>query len=107
MIIQGTAQRTTRAEDEAYFASRPRGSQLAAWASEQSSVLQNREQLEAAFIETEKHFGDDAIPCPEHWGGWRVIPTRIEFWQGRPSRLHDRFVYEKQGADWQIFRLAP
>ncbi|HRF87656.1 MAG: pyridoxamine 5'-phosphate oxidase [Cellvibrionales bacterium] len=107
VIIQGTAQRTTRAEDEAYFSSRPRGSQLAAWASEQSSVLQNREQLEAAFADMENRFGDGRIPCPEHWGGWRVIPARIEFWQGRPSRLHDRFVYEKQGNAWRVFRLAP
>ncbi len=84
-----------------------RGSQLAAWASEQSSVLQNREQLEAAVTDMEKRFGDGTIPCPEYWGGWCVIPTRIEFWQGRPSRLHDRFVYEKQGNDWLIFRLAP
>ncbi len=107
VIIQGTAQRTTRAEDEAYFASRPRGSQLAAWASEQSSVLQNREQLEATFADMENRFGDSVIPCPEHWGGWRVMPARIEFWQGRPSRLHDRFVYEKQDNAWHIFRLAP
>ncbi len=107
VIIQGTAQRTTRAEDEAYFSSRPRGSQLAAWASAQSSALENREQLEMAFTEMEKRFGDGNIPCPDNWGGWRVIPSRIEFWQGRPSRLHDRFVYEKQARDWRITRLAP
>lgn len=107
VIIQGTAQRTTRAEDEAYFASRPRASQLAAWASAQSHALSNREQLENGYAEIEKRFGDTAIPCPDNWGGWRVIPTRIEFWQGRPCRLHDRFVYEQLGNRWQIQRLAP
>ncbi len=106
-IIQGTVQRTTRTEDEAYFASRPRASQLAAWASAQSHALSNREQLENGYAEIEKRFGDAVIPCPENWGGWRVIPTRIEFWQGRPCRLHDRFVYEQLGNRWQIQRLAP
>ncbi|MEZ5493949.1 MAG: pyridoxamine 5'-phosphate oxidase [Pseudomonadales bacterium] len=107
VIIQGTAQRTTRAEDEAYFSSRPHGSQLAAWASTQGSLLTNREQLDAAFAAAEVRFGNGAIPCPDNWGGWRVTPSRIEFWQGRPSRLHDRLVYEKRSDNWWIFRLAP
>lgn len=107
VIIQGTAQRTERATDEAYFASRPRASQLGAWASQQSCLLHNREQLEAAFAATEARFGDDEIPCPPNWGGWRVMPQRFEFWQGRPSRLHDRFVYAAQDASWQVTRLSP
>lgn len=107
VIIQGTAVRTSRADDEAYFSSRPRTSQLAAWASAQSSALENREQLETAFADVEARFGDGAIPCPDHWGGWLVVPSRFEFWQGRPSRLHDRFVYEKHDNCWHISRLAP
>ncbi len=107
IIIQGKSARTARAADEAYFASRPRTSQLAAWASAQSSVLENREQLETAVANAEARFGHNTIPCPENWGGWLVAPSRFEFWQGRPSRLHDRFVYEKQGKGWQISRLAP
>lgn len=107
IIIQGTVQRTARADDEAYFSSRPRTSQLAAWASAQSSVLNNRAQLETTFADVAARFGDGTIPCPDHWGGWRVTPARIEFWQGRPCRLHDRFVYEKHGDRWHISRLAP
>lgn len=107
VIVSGTVQRTERATDEAYFASRPRASQLGAWASQQSRVLANREILDTAFAAETARFGDGEIPCPPNWGGWRVIPVRFEFWQGRPSRLHDRFVYEKHDEAWKISRLSP
>ncbi len=108
VIISGKVTRTDRAADEAYFASRPRASQLGAWASQQSRVLPDRESLDSAFALQEARFGDCGIPCPPNWGGWRVIPTRIEFWQGRPSRLHDRFVYEQNTyGKWEISRLSP
>ena len=107
VIISGTAERTTRAVDEAYFASRPRASQLGAWASQQSQLLDNRETLDEAFAAQVARFGDGEIPCPLDWGGWLVTPSRFEFWQGRPSRLHDRFVYEKHDDDWKISRLSP
>lgn len=107
VIIHGTAERTHRAEDEAYFASRPRASQLAARASQQSHTIDSRHALEAAFAAELAQFPEGDIPCPPNWGGWRVTPQRVEFWQGRPSRLHDRFVYEKQGNEWQLSQLAP
>lgn len=107
VIINGTVQRTSRAEDEAYFATRPRASQLGAWASQQSQPLDNRAALDTAFAVQTARFGDGAIPCPPDWGGWRVLPVRIEFWQGRPSRLHDRFVYDRHGDVWEISRLSP
>lgn len=107
VIVSGSVARTDRATDEAYFASRPRASQLGAWASQQSSVLPDRETLDSAYSTQEQRFGNDEIPCPTNWGGWRVIPTRFEFWQGRPSRLHDRLVYALQDNRWQILRLSP
>jgi pyridoxamine 5'-phosphate oxidase len=107
VIISGSVQRTERSIDESYFASRPRASQLGAWASQQSHVLDKRETLDAAFAAQVERFGDGEIPCPPDWGGWRVTPVRFEFWQGRPSRLHDRFVYAKQSDSWKISRLAP
>ena len=107
IIISGTVERTERAVDEAYFATRPRASQLGAWASQQSQLLDNRETLDEAFATQVARFGDGEIPCPLDWGGWLVTPSRFEFWQGRPSRLHDRFVYEKHNGDWKITRLAP
>jgi pyridoxamine 5'-phosphate oxidase len=107
VIISGTVERTERAIDEAYFASRPRASQLGAWASQQSRLLDNRETLDEAFAAQIERFGDGEIPCPPDWGGWCVSPKRFEFWQGRPSRLHDRFVYEKHADDWRISRLSP
>jgi pyridoxamine 5'-phosphate oxidase len=107
VIISGSVARTERTIDEAYFSSRPRASQLGAWASHQSQTLHNRESLDNAFEAQIVRFGDGEIPCPPEWGGWRVTPSRFEFWQGRPSRLHDRFVYGKQGKDWVISRLSP
>lgn len=107
VIIHGEAQRTDRTTDEAYFASRPRTSQLGAWASQQSSVVANRAGLDTAFAATVARFGEGEIPCPDNWGGWRVTPHRIEFWQGRPNRLHDRFAYEILPTGWSITRLSP
>ena len=108
VMVSGRVARTTRAMDEQYFASRPRDSQLGAWTSQQSCVLDTREALDAAFAKQVAHFGEGEIPCPPHWGGYRVLPVRFEFWQGRPNRLHDRFVYENaDGSGWQIRRLSP
>jgi pyridoxamine 5'-phosphate oxidase len=105
--VAGRVEKISRAESEAYFHSRPRGSQLGAWVSHQSEVIDARRMLEARLSELEERFADQEIPCPEHWGGYRVKPERIEFWQGRPNRLHDRFRYTPQGESWRIDRLAP
>ncbi|MDR3668614.1 MAG: pyridoxal 5'-phosphate synthase, partial [Ignavibacteriaceae bacterium] len=90
-----------------YFRIRPRESQLGAWASRQSSVLLNREELIIEYEKYEKEFEGKEIPLPQFWGGYRVIPNRIEFWQGRESRLHDRICYTKEGNEWVITRLSP
>jgi len=105
--IEGTVERVSAAESDAYFDSRPRGSQLGAWASEQSAVLPSRETLEAKYREIEKRFADQPIPRPPFWGGYRLVPHRIEFWFGRPDRLHDRLVYTREGDGWKIERLYP
>jgi pyridoxamine 5'-phosphate oxidase len=106
--VTGIVEKTSREESEAYFASRPIASQLGAWASEQSTVLPNREELERSLAEIRKRFPNENIPCPEHWGGFRVVPSTIEFWQGRQSRLHDRFRYTRdENHAWKIERLAP
>jgi len=106
--IEGAVIRATEDESDAYFASRPRGSQLGAWASEQSKVIAGRGDLDARFGELEKCYPAGAIPRPPHWGGYRVIPILFEFWQGRPDRLHDRFAYRLRDAkDWVIERLSP
>jgi pyridoxamine 5'-phosphate oxidase len=106
--ISGKAERTSREESQTYFHSRPVGSQLSAWASRQSHVLDGRRVLEARMAEMTERFGDKRIPLPPHWGGYRVKPDTIEFWQGRPNRLHDRFRYTRQtGGSWLIERLAP
>lgn len=105
--ISGVAEQVDRAESEAYFATRPRDSQLGAWASKQSSVLSGISELEQAYRDAELRFGDGEIPCPPHWGGYRVVPDEIEFWQGQPSRLHDRLVYLQTGRGWTRLRLAP
>lgn len=104
--IDGVASLVTREEVEAYFATRPRGSRLGAWASHQSREVAGREELSAAYADAEGRFPDD-VPVPEEWGGFRVQPQAIEFWQGRPGRMHDRLVYRKEGASWRTLRLAP
>jgi pyridoxamine 5'-phosphate oxidase len=108
VTIAGAASKVSRAESEAYFKSRPRGSRLAACASNQSEVIENREVLEARWRDLQaKHPGED-VPMPLNWGGFVIAPVRMEFWQGRPSRLHDRFRYAKQGdGKWLIERLSP
>jgi pyridoxamine 5'-phosphate oxidase len=107
VCVAGTVTKLPVAESEAYFKSRPRGSRLAAWASEQSAAVPDRATLEAKWRELEKKFPDE-IPLPPNWGGFILRPERIEFWQGRPSRLHDRFSYARQPDNsWKLERLAP
>jgi pyridoxamine 5'-phosphate oxidase len=106
--ISGTVQRLTDTENDAYFAARPRGHQLGAWASPQSTRVTGREELENAVRAAAARFGEGAIPRPPNWGGYRVIPASIEFWQGRPDRLHDRLLYQQRGSgEWSLERLAP
>lgn len=107
--ILGTAERISPAESLAYFASRPRGSRLGAWVSRQSAVIGSRRLLEMKWDEMKRKFAEGEIPLPSFWGGFRVVPTEIEFWQGRENRLHDRFRYARcdAGAPWEIERLAP
>lgn len=106
--VEGIAERVSPEQSKAYFVSRPLGSQLGAWASPQSSVIANREILERRVEELKrKYAGLTELPKPEQWGGYQVIPFEIEFWQGRPSRLHDRIVYSFASDAWKINRLAP
>lgn len=107
--VRGRVERTTAAESDEYFDSRPRSSQLGAWASPQSEVIADRAVLEDRVAAVEAEFGDSDIQRPGFWGGWRLIPTEWEFWQGQPSRLHDRLRYRdgNQDAAWTIERLAP
>ncbi|MDJ0731302.1 MAG: pyridoxamine 5'-phosphate oxidase [Crocosphaera sp.] len=106
--IQGTATKVPTSESFSYFTSRPRGSQLGAWCSAQSSVISSRQLLEIKFEELKYKFQHGEIPLPSFWGGYRVMPKRFEFWQGRPNRLHDRFSYTlKDETTWEIHRLAP
>ena len=104
--IKGIVERVSAAESDEYFHSRPAASRIGAWASPQSAEIPNREFLEEAEKRFAADFGDKP-PRPEHWGGYRLHPTEIEFWQGRPSRLHDRIHYQLEGARWRIARLAP
>jgi pyridoxamine 5'-phosphate oxidase len=106
--INGRTEKTSREESERYFHSRPIGSQLGAWASRQSEVIDARRILDARFAEIAERYAGKSVPLPPHWGGFRVVPERFEFWQGRPNRLHDRFRYlRKTDGSWQIDRLAP
>ena len=105
--VEGTAEKVTRAESETYFATRPRGSQLGAWASAQSSTVGSLADLQNAYAAAERRFAGQDVPCPEHWGGYLVRPLEVEFWQGQPSRMHDRLVYRLSGAAWTVTRLAP
>jgi pyridoxamine 5'-phosphate oxidase len=105
--IEGVASRIPRADTEAYFATRPRDSQLGAWASPQSSVVGSRAELDAAYADLEARFAGADVPAPPHWGGYLVTPQRVEFWQGRRSRMHDRLSYRREGAHWVVERLAP
>ena len=107
--VEGTCERMTSEESQVYYDTRIRGSRLGAWASRQSSVLKDREELEGQVNDIEKRFdGDEKIPVPDFWGGLRVVPEMVEFWQGRPSRLHDRFRYTKgENGEWKLERLSP
>jgi len=107
--IEGRVERLTKVESFEYFSSRPRGSRIGAWASQQSRPLESRAAFEAEVARYEKEFEGQEVPLPPHWGGYRVVPSRIEFWQGRASRLHDRWVFEREGeaSAWQLERLQP
>jgi len=108
VIIEGSAEKISTAESMKYFATRPRGSKLGAWSSHQSEVLSTRSMLEAKMDEIKTKFAKGDIPLPSFWGGYRVKPTRIEFWQGRPHRLHDRFLFTlTEEKSWRVERLAP
>lgn len=109
--VEGRVEKVARQESEAYFRSRPLGARIGAWASRQSAVIAGREELERIVRETEERFGE-SVPCPDDWGGYRVVPDEIELWQGRESRLHDRFRYRRErrdqaGGAWTIDRLSP
>ncbi|MCP2729621.1 pyridoxamine 5'-phosphate oxidase [Limnofasciculus baicalensis] len=106
--IEGQVEQVSPEESDSYFQNRPRASQLGAWTSAQSEVINNREVLEQRLAKFQQEYENKEVPRPPHWGGFRVIPTIIEFWQGRPNRLHDRLIYKKQdNGSWIIQRLSP
>jgi pyridoxamine 5'-phosphate oxidase len=105
--VTGTVEAVDEAESDAYFATRPRDAQIGAWASPQSRALADRSELERRVTEAEERFAGIDVPRPPHWGGYRVVPGTIEFWHGRVSRLHDRFLYTRDGAAWRVDRIAP
>ena len=108
VIVEGSVTRVPREESEAYFHSRPRAHQLAAWASAQSALIATRAMLEQAMKAVEVRYADDAVPLPPFWGGYRLTPDTVEFWQGRRNRLHDRLRYRRdQGGEWILERLSP
>lgn len=106
VIVTGEMQRVPDAESDAYFATRPRGAQLGAWASDQSQPIPDRDWLDERYERFDREF-PDAVPRPPHWGGLLLIPETVEFWQGRPSRLHDRLRYVREGGKWRLERLSP
>ncbi|MFI6449045.1 pyridoxamine 5'-phosphate oxidase [Kitasatospora sp. NPDC050543] len=108
VIVQGRVEKVGRDETAAYFRTRPHGSQLGAWASEQSSPVGGREVLERRYAELERRYPEgEGVPVPPFWGGYRVVPESVEFWQGRENRLHDRLRYVVEGEDWRVERLCP
>lgn len=107
VIVGGRAERLSTVEEMKYFLSRPKGSQLAAWASKQSSSISSRQALETQFEQVKEKFSKGEIPLPDFWGGYRVVPEEIEFWQGGENRLHDRFSFARDGDEWAISRLSP
>jgi pyridoxamine 5'-phosphate oxidase len=108
VCVAGQVSKLPASESEAYFRSRPRGSRIGAWASDQSAVMQDRAELEAKWKQFEERFPGEDIPCPPHWGGFVLAPARLEFWQGRLNRLHDRFRYTRlPDGNWLIERLSP
>lgn len=107
ILIEGVAEKVSQAESLKYFASRPRGSQIGAWVSEQSQVISSRALLMDKVKQLTQHFADKDVPLPSFWGGYRIVPKRFEFWQGQPSRLHDRIQYLPDGENWAKSRLSP
>jgi pyridoxamine 5'-phosphate oxidase len=105
--VEGAVERVGREESEAYFQSRPRQAQIGAWVSQQSSPITSRAELERIEAELQRRFADGAVPLPDYWGGYRLAPTAIEFWQGRASRLHDRLLYTRTDGGWALRRLSP
>jgi pyridoxamine 5'-phosphate oxidase len=105
--VEGTVSALSEQESDAYFGSRPRGHQIAAWASEQSESLESYAILEERFAHFEQRFEDEEIPRPHSWGGYLLAPARVEFWQGRPNRMHERTLYSRDGATWQTVQLQP